>query len=124
MPSTKVILISDQIIHINGDDVNINDIHSITVFGDCITGYAIKETPAELQKRLLDYMRTPDTKKMIDSVVDQVFGSEYTGLEYSHNFDIENLALTIQVDYEDRESIRQDFIKRIPMGISVEVNKL
>ena len=83
-----------------------------------------KETKEELNKRLLDYMKTPETKKMIDSIAEQILNFEYPGLKYTYDFNIQGLKLTIKTDHVDPESLRREFIKRIPMGISVEVNKL
>lgn len=83
-----------------------------------------KETPEELRTRLLEYLKSPDTKKLIDSLVSQVFKLEHPGVKYSHNFDIESLTLTIQTDYINPDSIRSDFAKKVPGGVSVEVNKL
>ncbi len=123
MHSVKIILIANQEICINGDDVNIHDIHSITVFGDRITGYAIKETPEELRKRLLDYLKTPETESMINSMVPTIISNESPGAKYSHSFDKEDLLLTVQGDFNNLISVRHALIKALPAGIGVEVNE-
>ncbi len=84
-----------------------------------------KENPEQLRQRMLDYMKTDDTKKMVDSVVEQTFASEYPGeIKYTHSFDIQELRLAIKTDHINRVSLKEAFIKRLPLGIMVEVYKI
>ena len=89
-----------------------------------LKSFVPKETPEELRVRLLEYLKSPDTKKLIDSLVSQVFKIEHPGVKYSHDFDIDNLTLTIQTDHINPESIRSEFLKKVPGGVLVEVGKL
>lgn len=82
------------------------------------------ESHEQVRARLIEYLKSPDTKKLIDSLVSQVFKIEHPGVKYSHDFDIESLKLTIQTDHSDPDSIRSEFIKKVPGGVLVEVNKL
>ena len=75
MHSEKITIISDQIMCINGDDVNIHSLKSIIIYGDNVTDYTLKK-PEIIDKEESDLSDSFDELEPIDEIVisDKVTG--------------------------------------------------